>query len=319
MSYSPNTWPTAEPEPISPSTLRWEETRCLLCNCQHAHTLLEAPDYQGGTGLLFAVVQCDECGLCYTNPRPAGPCLSRFYPTDYRPHNLAIQRPASRFQNWAKQWRKAEPPLPWHGQGRLLDFGCGGGAFLASMRAHGWHVTGIDTSATTVLRVRAETGLHVLVGSLPHAELQPQSFDVVTMWHALEHVPDPRAVLREARHLLDGRGKLVVAVPNIDSLPFRIFGRNWFGLDLPRHLTHFTSWTLHLMLERCGFQVESIRMIRHSAWLRHSARLASQGGSRSIFQRGLKSKWLSRLVAFYSHITQQTDCVIATARVVDMP
>jgi SAM-dependent methyltransferase len=317
MSYSPNTWPAADPEPISPSSLRWEETRCLLCNCQHAHTLLDAPDYQGGTGLIFAVVQCDECGLCYTNPRPVGPCLTRFYPNDYRPHHVAGNQPVGRLRQWSKRWRKDEPPLPWHGQGRLLDFGCGGGAFLAKMRSHGWQVTGIDTSATTVLRLRTETGLNVVVGSLPHAELEPSSFDVVTMWHALEHVPDPRTVLREARQLLDCRGKLLVAVPNIDSLAFRIFGRDWFGLDLPRHLTHFTPWTLHLMLERTGFQVESIRMIRHSAWLRHSARLACRSESPSLFHRGLTSKWLSRLVAFFSHITQQTDCIIATAHVAE--
>jgi SAM-dependent methyltransferase len=316
MSYSPKDWTVAEPAPISPSTLRWEETRCLLCNCHHWHTLIEAPDFQGGTGLLFAVVQCDECGLCYTNPRPVGHCLSRFYPNDYRPHQTAA--PARGLRKWLNRHRKETSPLPWHGQGRLLDFGCGGGAFLAKMRSHGWRVTGIDNSATTVLRVRAEMGLQVLVGSLPHPDLDPESFDFVTMWHALEHVPDPRSVLREARRLLDPTGKLLIAVPNIDSLAFRVFGQHWFGLDVPRHLTHFTPWTLHLMLERCGFQVESLRMVRHSAWLRHSARLACRRRSASLVQRGLKTKFLSRLAAFYSYVTQQADCILAIARVAEI-
>src|SRR5262249_28240142 len=162
------------------------------------------PDYQGGTGLVFAVVQCDECGLCYTNPRPVGQSLAQFYPDDYRPHQTHKRGFLKKPGFWDRRRnRRRKPPIAWHGQGRLLDFGCGGGVFLAKMRSFGWRVTGIDNSAATVLRVRAQTGLPVLVGSLPHAELEPGSFDVVTMWQALEHVQDPRAVLREARQLLD--------------------------------------------------------------------------------------------------------------------
>jgi 2-polyprenyl-3-methyl-5-hydroxy-6-metoxy-1,4-benzoquinol methylase len=302
MCYSPQNLFVPVSEPASPPLI-WEETGCLLCQGRQWQTLVEAPDTQGGTGLFFAVVQCQDCGLCFTNPRPKPACLERFYPKDYRPHQVAEEQQPSR------RWK---PPLPMIGEGRLLDFGCGGGTFLRRMREHGWRATGLDISAETVERLRG-LNLDVLQGTLPHPELAPGSFDLVTMWHSLEHVPDPRHTLVEARRLLAPGGKLLVAVPNIDSLAFRIFGSCWFGLDLPRHLTHFAPWTLHFLLERTGYRVERIRMTRRSAWLRHSARLAARHEQATLLQRIFRSKLISRLAAFYSCLTNQSDCMMALA------
>src|SRR5262249_37635696 len=165
---------------------------------------------------------------------------------------------------------------------------------------------GLDMSATTVCRVRAELGLRVLAGTLPHPELQPESFDVVTMWQSLEHVHQPREVLQEAFRLLVPGGKLVVAVPNIDSLAYRWFGADWFGLDLPRHLTRFTPMTLSLMLERTGFRLSALRMIRHSSWLCSSATLAVRRKQGPYWRRWLTSRSAARLATLYSHLTRQT-------------
>ena len=139
--------------------------------------------------------------------------------------------------------------MPIHGEGRLLDFGCGSGSYLWRMHRQGWKVIGVDPSAAAVDYVRHELGLPALVGSLPHEDLHDGYFDVITMWQSLEHVHWPMEVLRAARRLLAPGGKLIVAVPNIDSLPFRWFGQTWIGLDLPRHLSHFAPSTLTHMLE----------------------------------------------------------------------
>jgi hypothetical protein len=133
------------------------------------------------------------------------------------------------------------------------------------------------------------------------------------MWHSLEHVPEPRAVLDEARKLLTWNGKLVVAVPNLDSLAFRVFGANWCGLDLPRHLTHFTPWTLQLMLERSGFRVESVRMQTQSGWLRRSGHYACRNPHARALHRWMRSKAFSRLTASYTRLTRQADAIIVTA------
>jgi 2-polyprenyl-3-methyl-5-hydroxy-6-metoxy-1,4-benzoquinol methylase len=302
-------------ETMAGPAVDWEEPNCLLCGQRHWAQLVEAPDSRAdGTGYWFAIVQCQDCGLCFTNPRPTRETIGQFYPNSYEPHRLPQRsrrrRPAS--SSWGRVG-DLRNGLPWHGQGRLLDFGCGGGSFLARMAHQGWHVTGLDMSDTTVQRVRSELNLPVLAGTLPHPDLQPESFDVVTMWQSLEHVHEPLEALREAHRLLVPDGKLIVAVPNIDSLPFEWFGAEWFGLDLPRHLAHFSPWTLTLILQRAGFQVGPIRMLRHSKWLRASAQQAARRPRVPAWKRWLCSKALARVAACYSGLIQQTDCMLAIA------
>jgi SAM-dependent methyltransferase len=259
------------------------------------------------------VVQCQACGLCFTNPRPNSDTIGQFYPAVYRPHRTPRARKPKRWLGRKDQPRKERQILPWHGKGRLLDFGCGGGSFLARMHEQRWQVTGVDISTAAIQRIRSELGLRALVGTLPHPELRPASFDVITMWHSLEHVHAPLDVLREAHRLLVPGGQLLVAVPNIDSLPFRWFGPSWYGLDLPRHLTHFAPWTLQLMLERAGFRAGPICMVRHSDWLRASARLACQIAPGPFWHRWLTMKTVSRLATWYCSITKQSDCMMVTA------
>ena len=316
MSFFPHD--LAAPTAASGPVIEWEEPDCLLCGRRNCSPLVEAPDSTaGGTGLWFAVVQCQECGLCFTSPRPNVETIGQFYPPVYRPHCTPSPRRDRVRPRWFAGWQrpgKERELLSWRGPGRLLDFGCGGGSFLARMHRQAWQVTGVDVSTAAVHRIRTELGLRALVGTLPHPDLRPATFDVITMWHSLEHVHAPLDVLREANRLLVSGGRLVVAVPNIDSLPFRWFGSSWYGLDLPRHLTHFAPWTLHAMLEQAGFRVGQMRMVRHSDWLRASSKLAGQAGPCRSWQRWLASKPLSRLATWYCYMTHQTDCVLVTAQ-----
>jgi len=301
-----------ENEPLP--KIEWEETECLLCGNREWAPVVEAPDpAPGGLGLWFAVVQCQECGLCFTNPRPAADSIGLFYPEDYRPHRRPAWGPRKSLRSLIWKSDLGEADIPWHGRGRLLDFGCGNGKFLERMRGRGWDVTGLDVSPQVARQVCEETGVRVLVGELPRDELAPESFDVVTLWQSLEHVHQPRPVLREIHKLLAPGGRLVAAVPNIDSLPFRWFGSDWFALDLPRHLTHFTPMTLTLMLQRTGYRIHEVRMVRHSLWLRKSARLAGRHRRGPYWRRWLVAKPLARIAAWYSQVTQQSDCVLVTA------
>jgi SAM-dependent methyltransferase len=296
----------------------WEECACLLCGSSNWKPLVEAPDRaRGGTGLWFMVVQCQECSLCFTNPRPAAPTLERFYPLDYAPHRRARIR-ANGPRWWqrllANRLKLARKALPVHGQGRLLDFGCGSGSFLLRMRQQGWNVTGLDMSEAVVDCLRSQHGLHALTGSLPHPALEEGSLDVITMWQALEHVPQPLEVLRVAHQLLTPGGKLLVTVPNIDSLAFRWFGSAWNGLDLPRHLVHFRPATLRLMLQRAGFRTVRVSMIRRSGWLRASARLATRHWPpQTRWCRWLQGKIMANAASWYGYCTRQADCLMATA------
>jgi 2-polyprenyl-3-methyl-5-hydroxy-6-metoxy-1,4-benzoquinol methylase len=310
-----------ESETPATSPVGWEETACLLCGRRDEELLLEAPDPNPGNGpaLRFAVVRCKRCQLIYTNPRPDTASIGRFYPADYRPHRRPrkIRQATARRSKFARWSGRSVPErdgdLPWVGQGRLLDFGCGGGSYMKRMSDQGWTVTGLDAAVGAVRQVQEELGLKALVGSLPHPELGPGSFDVITMWHSLEHVHRPLAILREAWRLLVPGGKLVIACPNIDSWAYRAFGPSWFALDLPRHLIHFTPQTVHGMLTAGGFEVEHIRLIRHSDWLRSSAKLAVRSGVAPAWQRALTWKPLAKLAAWLTYVRNSCDCMIAVA------
>ena len=312
--------PAVAADPRRPS-LAWEDTPCPLCGHDRVAMLLEAPDAvpADGDGLWFAVVRCEHCGTAYTNPRPTPATIGRFYPPDYRPHRRPRKMETARPSRPVRSLLLGRPcnerrgTLPWHGRGRLLDFGCGGGGFLKRMADQGWEVTGLDAAVGAVRQIQEELGLKALVGSLPHPELPPGSFDVVTMWHSLEHVHRPLAILREAYRLLVPGGKLVVATPNIESLPFYWFGSSWFGLDLPRHLTHFTPKTLRAMLETAGFSVDGVRMLRHSDWLRSSAKLAVAQGRSSWRARLLRWKPAAKAVAWGCYVAGMSDCMMAVA------
>jgi SAM-dependent methyltransferase len=295
--------------------VHWEEPRCLLCNSRDAAMLIEAPDPLAGTGgLWFAITQCQDCGLCYTNPRPSADSISQFYPDDYAPHHKSPKR--ARWWRWplAGQGRhKNLERIPLTGQARLLDFGCGSGAFLLRMHQRGWNVTGLDVSEHIVQRIRTDLGLNALTGSLPHPELAESSFEVITMRHSLEHVHQPLTVLRAAHRLLVPGGKLIVAVPNIDSLPYKWFGQCWRGLELPRHLSHFTPDTLQLILARAGFDVGPVRMVRHPSWFRTSARRASRRPGTTWWQRRLPTRILASLAAWYAYFARRSDGMVVVA------
>jgi 2-polyprenyl-3-methyl-5-hydroxy-6-metoxy-1,4-benzoquinol methylase len=312
--------PAVTTEPARRPAVSWEETACLLCGCADAELLTEAADPipADGPGLRFAVVRCRRCGLTYTNPRPAPASIARFYPTGYGPHtsreNRHNRRP-SRF--WSRVFGRPCPErrgaLLFPAPGRLLDFGCGGGSYLRRMARLGWRVTGLDVAPDVVQRIRDELGCEALVGTLPHADLAPGSFEVVTMWQALEHVHRPLAVLRAAYELLVPGGQVVVAVPNFESLATGWFGEHWFGLDLPRHLTHFTPRTLGTMLQTAGFRVESIRGLVHADWLRSSAMLATRTGTGGFATRVLRWKPAARVVAWACYVLGRAECLVAVA------
>jgi 2-polyprenyl-3-methyl-5-hydroxy-6-metoxy-1,4-benzoquinol methylase len=313
-----------------------ETVDCLLCGGLDHETVVITHDPLTHIGGNFRVVRCRNCQLAFTNPRPTERDRGLFYPVDYAPH-LEPDSAADSYGGWrrtlehsALRSRYGYPPpihdartafrsvlaravfrrrrdrqhwIPFRAPGRLLDFGCGADDFLPLMRNYGWHVEGLDLFPQVVEALRLKAGIRAHLGSLPHPDICPGSFDAITMRHSLEHVPFPKEVLRAAAVALRREGIVVVGVPNFASWSFRHFQENWTGLALPRHLTHFTPPTLCRMVEATGFRVLSIEQIGRDGRIRKSARIATRAQQPSV----LRWKGLAGLVARWTELTGQAD------------
>ena len=133
--------------------------------------------------------------------------------------------------------------------GRVLDIGCASGHFLEAARQAGWSITGVEPSEVLFARARETLGddAELACSTLEHSSLEAESFDAVTLWDVLEHVPDPLGFMRHCRNLLKPGGKLFVNVPDLDSAEARLLGRRW-PLLLAEHLNYFNRPSLRL----CG-------------------------------------------------------------------
>jgi len=166
-------------------------------------------------------------------------------------------------------------------RGRLLDVGCGNGAFLGNMKGLGWECVGVETDPEAARFARARFDLLVYEGSLAEGPFADNSFDVITLSHVIEHVHSPLDLLTHCRRLLKPEGQLIVLTPNINGMGHRIFGRAWRGLEPPRHLHCFDRRTLQACVERTGLEVRRVttesRMMRAIWYASRLIQRAEQG------------------------------------------
>jgi SAM-dependent methyltransferase len=155
---------------------------------------------------------------------------------------------------------------------RLLDVGCGSGTLLKVLQQRGFDVSGFEPSAEAAA-LAGGSGLTVASRErLEDAGFAANSFHIVTLFHVMEHVTEPRHVLAEVRRLLDARGRILVQVPNIQSWQSRLCGTHWYGLDVPRHVINYSMDTIQKLLVDCGFR---IRRTRHFNLRDNAAAFAS--------------------------------------------
>ena len=139
--------------------------------------------------------------------------------------------------------------------GTVLDVGCGGGLFLRLLRERGHKVMGLDFSLDAANTAWKINRVPAVCGTLSRAPLPDGAFAVITMFHVLEHLFDPASYVEAAHRLLAPGGRLVIQVPNAASWQFLLFGQNWNGIDIPRHLVNFKEKDLCGLVESLGFEV----------------------------------------------------------------
>lgn len=229
-----------------------EFVSCNLCGSAKSSLLMIGRDLvYRSTEDEFKIVKCQNCGLVYLNPRPEVHELSQFYPDSYRPYKKGV----GDFQYRA----------PAQATKRVLDVGCGSGNFLAALHRENptFSLEGLDFDPRACEVARAK-GFPVFGGTLFEAKYPDESFGEIYMSHYLEHVPDPVAVLREAKRILKKGGRVVARAPNFNSLSRMIFGEYWAPLEPPRHFYQFTPKTIEAVARKAGFEKVLVSFVHSS-------------------------------------------------------
>jgi 2-polyprenyl-3-methyl-5-hydroxy-6-metoxy-1,4-benzoquinol methylase len=221
--------------------------RCHLCGQDRTRLLFRRRDARLlVSAQSFDVVQCRSCSVVYVNPRPTETEIQRYYTSEFYEADLSPEQALESNRPRLEAMYRCVQHLS---SGRLLDIGCYKGEFLRVMQIHGWQVHGVEFHP----RPPNLFELDIHYGSLDTACFQPHSFDLVTMWAVLEHVYEPKKMLQNIHKLLRPAGRLIILVPNFNSIPARFMRHD----DVPRHVTMFSKRTLSEMLAITGYQPRS--------------------------------------------------------------
>ena len=236
---------------------------CPNCKSAGVKEVLTASDHTVSHET-FSIWECSNCTLRFTQDVPAMEEIGKYYQSaEYISHSDTRKGLINQLYHRVRLITlkgkcaliKRETGLP---TGRLLDIGCGTGAFLNTMQTSGWAVTGLEPDAETRSRALALYGIDPL---LPEQlfTLPENHFNAITMWHVLEHVHQLHEYISRVKKLLTEKGLLIVAVPNYTSHDAGVYQASWAAYDVPRHLYHFSPKSMQLLMDQHGLMVKKIK------------------------------------------------------------
>lgn len=269
--------------------------RCYFCNSAGAKLYDGLRDRLFGTPGTWNILSCRNCGLIWLDPQPISNEIWKIYGT-YFTHQTTPSGSSPRLASLRARLGKAVLSecygyrrnnedvtagalwkslcrLSWvrdifcfqimglkaAWKGRLLDVGCGDGAFLARMKSLGWEAVGVELDEKAANVAKTKFDVDVFIGTLEAAGFADESFDVITLSHVIEHVGDPIELLCRCRNLLRKGGRVVVTTPNAECLGHRIFREHWRGLEVPRHMMVFSLRTLAQLASEAGLSIGALR------------------------------------------------------------
>jgi 2-polyprenyl-3-methyl-5-hydroxy-6-metoxy-1,4-benzoquinol methylase len=241
---------------------------CPVCKNITFIEFLKGKDYFL-TGEEFTIVECSGCGFRFTNPRPDEKEILRYYDSpDYIAHDAEkvnlLKAIYTTIRKIALRNKYAIVNKYSHGN-VLLDIGCGTGEFLNYCGKKNFDTTGIEPNEKARRFAREHLGLKIFDESKLD-DFSPAAFDVITMWHVLEHVHKLNERMSRIKQLLKPEGTLIIALPDCDSWDAAKYQYFWAAYDLPRHLYHFTQDTMQKLASNNGFFIDSIIPLKFDAF-----------------------------------------------------
>jgi SAM-dependent methyltransferase len=189
---------------------------------------------------------------------------------------------------------------------KILDIGCGTGEFLFEMKSHGWSISGVEPSPNARESSEKKTEVEIFKSL---SDVTENNFNAITLWHVLEHLPDPNQALKIIRRLLNQSGTIFIAVPNFQSCDANHYQSFWAGYDVPRHLWHFGKKNMEALLKKNDLKLVKILPMRLDSFYVSLLSESYQHPLRlklfqllSAFAVGLKSNFLARKNLEYSSL-----------------
>jgi 2-polyprenyl-3-methyl-5-hydroxy-6-metoxy-1,4-benzoquinol methylase len=236
---------------------------CIVCGSKTISPFLSVKDFTV-SGLNFDLGKCEQCGFVFTLSPPAMIEIGKFYKSDaYISHTNSNAGLFNKIYRLIRSYTLASKKRlitrfsKVYG-GLILDYGCGTGAFIKHMKNSGWKVEGIEQDDDARSTATMLTGQLILKPS-DLTEFETSKFDIITLWHVLEHIHDIDYVLSQFNRIIGKSGKLIIAVPNHLSYDAAHYQSHWAAYDVPRHLHHFNPSTIRTLLNKYGFELHSIK------------------------------------------------------------
>ncbi len=269
---------------------------CPICEGSALSTFKEIKDHFLSQET-FHLSVCEKCGFVFTNPRPDENELEKYYQSDeYLSHSKKKKGLITFLYDTIKKYalenkyKLISEIIP---SGKILDIGCATGEFLNVFQQKGWECFGIEPSKNPRDFAIENYKLDVK----PEEEIEKLgsgNFDVITLWHVLEHVPKLNERIEQIYNLLKPDGLLLIALPNYLSWDSKFYDAFWAGYDVPRHLYHFSPNTISSLLNKHKFSISEIRPMKFdSFYVSLLSEKYKHGSLRyfSAFTKGLKSNF----------------------------
>lgn len=253
---------------------------CEVCGSKDIQFLFKQNDKNLNINKEFSLFRCNTCNSLFPNPQPTSKELEKYYPHDkyYSLKKIYSKEESKKtkinlflyklyFDLKSKKYimKILFSPLKFIVRGtkikngdKLLDIGCGSGQFLYDMKEFGMDVYGIEPGEFDK-EGKNKYKLNIKNSDLINAKYSKDFFDIITINHVLEHLSNPDKQIKETYRILKKGGVLIIGIPNSNSLAYRIFGKNWHQLDVPRHLCNYSDKNIKILLEKNGFMIKKIR------------------------------------------------------------